>query len=149
MRLIMAASSDGFVAKGPVDDMSWLGPHDKMAFRLLSVAGSGVCGASALTLDQMPAHLPGRQLVRITRSNFCLATFAQQYGPDCALIGGQTLALAALRDSLVKVVHLCRSDRVLGGGQEDHITSGLKCNGSWYLDTEMRIGDTVVETWRE
>lgn len=146
MRLIMAASTDGFVAKGPNDDMTWLGPHDKMAFKLLSVAGSGICGVSGKTMDLMPSHLPGRELVRITRSNFCLAAFDQKYGADCCLIGGQTLAISALVDGYVDVIHLCRSDRKLRQGQEDLITKGI--NESFHLASEMRIGDTVVETWR-
>ena len=151
MRLVMGVSADGFVSKGPKDKMEWLGLNDKKAFQLLTVAGSGVCGGSARTLNLMPMHLKGRQLVRITRTNFCLEAFAQRYGPDCTLLGGQTLAIAAFEKDLISAVHLCRSDRECKKGQEDLITLGLQWNEwpkKFFLDAEMRLGDTNVETWR-
>lgn len=146
MRLIMAVSNDGFVAKGPTDDMTWLGPHDKTAFRLLTVAGSGVCGVSAKTRALMPLYLCGRLLVQIEREGFTLSDFDHQYREDCSLIGGQTLAIEAITAGLVDTIHLCRSDRKLRQGQKDLITPGI--NESYLLKSEMRIGDTVVETWR-
>lgn len=148
MRLVMGVSSDGYVSLGPGDRMEWLKGDDKLAFRLLTVAGSGVCGASARTLDLMPAHLEGRRLVRITRSNFCLEAFVQRHGPDCTLLGGQTLALYALEQNLVRSVHVCRSRSVqLGSGQRDELSSVLA--SSWYKDASFEVGSVDVETWRQ
>lgn len=154
----MAVSADGFIAKGATDDMKWLGPHDKTAFKLLTLAGNGACGVSEKSARLMPPYLEGRTIHKISREQLPLEFFAKRYGPDCSLLGGQTLALAALRQELVTSVHICRSYRMAFPSKmtkrpddaiEDYITQGLICNGSWHLVTEVRVGDTIVETWRE
>lgn len=115
MRLIMGMSSDGYVAAQPDDDMSWLGPDDKTAFRLLTNVG-GDCFASRRTLDLMPESLPGRNLVCVTRkpvANYFVSQVslfeAQEMSPDGWLLGGQHLALTAFREGLIDEAHLCVS----------------------------------------
>lgn len=107
MKLIMAVSADGYVAKGPTDDMSWTGRADKHAFRLLTSVG-GVCAAGSRTFDQMP-KLPGRELIRLTRhappnfddsSSMTLGRFAYLH-PSGWLLGGPTVAQEAFELGMV------------------------------------------------
>jgi dihydrofolate reductase len=169
MRLILAVSADGFLATGPDDDMSWTGPDDKAAFRLLTSVG-GVYGAGSTTFDQMPA-LPGRRGYRITRnpgsarapleSSMTLGRFAHAF-PDAWLLGGPTVALEALRTGMVDQVYLCRTDRALWPSSDpsadairDEVTPWLMSRGemqnagtAWRRAQRIKFGEITVDAWR-
>lgn len=112
MRLLLARSSDGFLARGPDDDMRWTGQSDKAAFRLLTLSnGNDVLLAGSRTFDQMP-KLPGRQMERLSRKGDAGTADSWKEGtslevaaacwPDAWLIGGPTVAAEALRAGLVR-----------------------------------------------
>ena len=110
MRLLMAVSADGFLARGPDDDMRWTGRLDKKVFRLLTGVG-GVCGAGSTTYDLMETTLKGRTLFRLSRSghDMGLRLFAEAH-PSAWLIGGPTIAVEAFQRGLIDEVHLYRSE---------------------------------------
>lgn len=118
LKLLMAVSSDGFVARSADDDMRWTGPADKFLFKLLTTSsGNGVLLAGRTTAEQMPA-LPYRQLVALSRNGCGALTLEQAshfYG-EAWLIGGPTVALAALQAGLVNRAYISRVPAVLGGG---------------------------------
>jgi dihydrofolate reductase len=152
---IMAVSADNFMSCGDFDKMHWTGLDDKRAFRLLSVSGSGVLGASRLTLAAMPPKLPGRVLVPVTRQPVpgtdeeTMEQFAAR-NPTGSFIGGQTLVLAALRSNLISAVHLCRSAHCIpanGIGQANKVSGYLIGNG-WTQTSAISFLSTLVETWR-
>lgn len=150
----MAVSRDGFMSRCPEDDMSWLGPDDKAAFRLLTGVG-GVLGAGKATVRNMPERLPGRTVLRLSRSGMTLGDFAERY-PGAWLLGGPELARFALLDDILDEVHLCRSDRLAQplerGAWPDALTPLLTSRGQvlykWTKVLSTRVGDTTVENWR-
>jgi dihydrofolate reductase len=147
LKLIMAVSADGLLARGPEDDMSWTGGDDKAAFRLMTMSG-GVLGVGSRTYDRLP-RLPGRTVVRISsqEASVTLGKFAYAH-PDAWLLGGPTVALSALQSGLVGEAHLCRSPVALGSGIVDRITPFLQDKPSWKLAGETRFGEVLVEHWR-
>lgn len=150
MKLIMAVSADGYVARKKDDDMSWLGAADKAAFRILTASGGGVVGVSHKTAVLMPDQLAGRSIVKLSRKDYSLDDFRYE-SPDSWLAGGQELALQAFSHGYLTEVHLCRSDRNAmpeDSAIEDRITLYLLTH-SWSVSVKTRINDTVVECWRK
>ena len=123
MRLLLASSADGYLARGPDDDMKWTGPVDKAVFRLLTLSnGNDVLLAGSRTFDQMP-KLPGRHMERLSREDKPFGkhprldlTVAAGCFPDAWLIGGPTVAREALQLGLVRRAFICVSPVELGGG---------------------------------
>jgi hypothetical protein len=109
----MAVSGDGYLARGPDDDMSWTGPLDKAVFRALTAIG-GVVAAGSHTFDLMPKVLHGRTLLRLSRTSILSWSLEQlaRVQPGAWLVGGPTVVRAALDSNLVAEVHLCRLMRV-------------------------------------
>lgn len=159
MRLILGVSSDGYLSRETKDRMDWLGPTDKAVFRILTSVG-GVCGVSVKTAALMPSSLPGRRMCLISRSldeGMSLVEFSNRF-PGGWLLGGPTLAKAALELDLVSEVHLCRSNRAafpVQGAVRDTVTDFLKlnsrnesCNTWWSLKLTTPIVDMRVECWK-
>lgn len=122
MKLLMAVSADGFVARGPDDDMRWTGALDKAIFRLLTMGE--VVGAGRVTYGMMrDLKLKGRDLRLITSNpgaGFTLDSFARNC-PRSWLIGGHTAALGALDLNLIDRVYLSVVGVELGQGVKlDH-----------------------------
>lgn len=125
MKLLMAVSSDGFLARGPEDDMKWTGRADKAMFRCLTLADPNPLLVGSATARQMPP-LKDRKLVTITRTpgvenREALTThldleYAAWLYPEAWVIGGPTLALAALKAGLINRAFLMVVDVVLGSG---------------------------------
>lgn len=113
LRLIMAVSSDGFVAKGPKDDMRWTGRMDKRVFQLLtSVEPTLLLGRT--TFEAMP-NLPGREVICLSTSGLTLEEAAADY-PGAWLGGGPTVALKALELGLVGQAFIHWVDAEIGEG---------------------------------
>lgn len=124
MRLLLARSSDGFLARGPEDDMRWTGQSDKAAFRLLTLSnGNDVLLAGSRTYDQMP-RLPGRTMERLSRDGLTLELAAGAY-PDAWLIGGPTVAAEALRRGLVRRAFIMTAPVALESGIRADEVAGL------------------------
>lgn len=114
MQLVMAVSTDGFVAKHDHDDMAWTGRVDKSIFKLLTYSKD--VGAGSTTYELMKdLKLPHRRLHRLSRDGMNLHTFCRLF-PAGILIGGLTLAEAALEFGLLDSVILSHVPAVLGGG---------------------------------
>lgn len=161
MKLIMAVSKDGFVARGPDDDMSWTGPVDKAVFKLLT-STSDVLAVSAKTLQYMPNTLPGRgklyALSTDPRRGIALEDFAGMF-PDAWLLGGQELGLYAMKNGFANKAYICRVlDKELSVGNpnaiEDQLSSYFarrrytKGRGSWWTEVmRVKIDQSLVEVW--
>lgn len=114
MKLIMVQSADGYVARGPQDDMKWTGSWDKKVFRLLTSVG-GPLAAGSKTYDQLP-ELKGREIFRLSnkgstlgRPGISLGHFHRHY-KEGWLIGGQEVAVAALDRGMVDEAFIMHVD---------------------------------------
>lgn len=159
MRLIMAISRNGYVARSASDDMSWTGPVDKAVFKLLT-STHPVLAVSAKTLEYMPKSLPGRgklyALSTDPRRGVSLEDMTR-FAPDAWLLGGQEIALYALKNGFVTKAYLCIADTDVEP-EPDAIQDRLrpyfegrryvKGRGSWW-DQTMRVAvdSLMVEVW--
>jgi dihydrofolate reductase len=114
MRLLIAMSADGYVCKGPDDDMTWTGPVDKAIFRLLTLSDPGPLLAGRVTAEMLP-RLPGRTVLPLSRKGLTLEA-AHHAHPNAWLIGGPNVAVEALSRGLVKSAYICRSPVSIYGG---------------------------------
>lgn len=148
MKLIMAVSADGFVARTGEDDMRWTGSLDKAVFRLLTGTGAEPLAVGRRTRALMPSHLPGREMYVLSSSGGLLGdgTLANYHGryPDGWLIGGQTVALEAKRQDLLSEIHLCRSSRFVWDGVP--LSATLTAGMTLRMSTLM--ADLTVEVYR-
>jgi len=164
MKLIMAVSGNGYVANGPEDDMSWTGPIDKAVFKLLT-STSDVLAVSAKSLQYMPKALPGRGklygLSTDPRRGVQLEDFAAMF-PDAWLLGGQELAMFAMKNGFVDRAYICRGLGThidVAARYPDAIPDKMtdyfarrryaKGKGSWW-DQSMRVqisNQLLVEVW--
>lgn len=160
MKLVMAVSRDGFVSRRPTDDMSWLGPFDKAAFRIITGVGGNVA-TSRRTARLMPSVLQGRKLHTLSREGGpgtgltgrtgttawgSLRQFQGLFGEGGWLIGGLTLALAAAESRWLSEIHLCRSDRMCWEGTP--FGKDLLSLSRLTYRMKTRVGDTTVEVYR-
>jgi hypothetical protein len=116
VRLLLAVSGDARLCKGPNDDMAWTGGMDKKTFRLLSHVG-GTCFAGTTTYAVMPPLGGRRKLMRVTRKPCYPGTDvtlegAYEMDPMGWVIGGPTLALAALDAGFIHEAFLCSIEHV-------------------------------------
>ncbi len=126
MKLMLAVSGNGYVAAGEDDDMSWTGPIDKAVFKLLT-STSDILAVSAKTLEYMPKELPGRGKLYGLSTNpsrgVPLEDFAAMF-PDAWLLGGQELALYAMKNGFVNKAYICRAmTSMLVGPGPAHLAS--------------------------
>lgn len=127
MRLVLAVSADGFLAKDSTDDMKWTGPLDKAVFRLLTLSDNNpLLLAGRVTYDQMPP-LPGRRMVKLSRSptvtnenDLIISTnldrAAALWQSKAWLIGGPGVAMEALKKGYVTRAFICESAVKLESG---------------------------------
>jgi dihydrofolate reductase len=119
-KLILAASADGFLAKGPDDSMRWTGRADKALFKMLTTSG-GVLVGGRRTVEQMPP-LQYRTLLPLSRDTARGITLDQAHSmfnddlKSAWLIGGPTVAMEALKKGLVSRVYLNWVAHELGDG---------------------------------
>jgi len=148
MRLLLASSADGYLARGPEDDMKWTGPIDKAIFRLLTLSNADdVLLAGSRTFDQMPP-LPGRRMERLSRGSngIDLAEAASRW-PSAWLIGGPEVSVAALRLGLVTRAFVCVSQAELREGiHAMELSTLLPHDGPEFT---IKVGDVKVMVFTE
>lgn len=159
MKLIMAVSKEGYVTRTADDDMSWTGATDKQLFRLLtSVGGHIACGSRT----RMPLSLPGRTLHTLSRKRVVpynpdgpvyndLEWFNRCH-PDGWLVGGQTIAMEALKQDLVDEAFICMSDRKCfprPDGELCRLQEWISFENSRFVSQrDIKINDVCMTVWR-
>lgn len=116
-KLLLAVSADGFLARGPDDDMKWTTHTDKAVFRLLTLTADWPLLVSRKTAALMPT-LPRRRIQLLSTQPQQGATLVEMSWAfrDAWLIGGPTVALEAVRANLVSQAVICHSPVNLGEG---------------------------------
>lgn len=147
LKLIMAVSADGFVARGPDDPMNWLGPTDKGIFKLLTTQSSpSVLIRSRRTALAMPHALAGRDFVTVSRKGPLDLREAAKAYRDAWLVGGQELALAGIEAGLVSGAWLCVSQRYCFDGVPSRLKECLTASGI-KLVMETQVNDVKVQRY--
>lgn len=153
MRLLLAVSSDGFLARGAEDDMRWTGAFDKAVFRLLTLAESEddvpvLVGTT--TFHQLP-RLPGRRVIQVstrpTSTDSVTLAEAAELWPRAWIVGGPATATAALKLELISRAFISVSPSVLGEGiSMESIAKLLPASGPAYV---IPVGDALVRVYTE
>lgn len=148
MKLLLASSADGYLARGLEDDMKWTGKTDKAIFRLLTLSNDNdVLLAGSRTFDQMPV-LPGRRIERLSRGpNGISLAEADARWPSAWLIGGPEVSVAALRLGLVTRAFICVSPTELHDGI--HVMELYTLLPKAGPEFSIRMGDTRVLVYTE
>ena len=155
LKVVLARSEDGYLAKGPVDDMRWTGPTDKAVFKLLTLVG-GTVAVGRCTASCMPSRLPGRELLTVTRTpdgpgEVTLEQLASKK-PGAWLAGGLTVVLAALELDLVDELFLVTVKGVnLGGGIPCHPQLGRRLSSAGLDGVRacVKLDNVHVSIWRK
>lgn len=114
MKLLMAMSKDGYLAKGPEDDMKWTGSVDKRLFWLLTQFSEEPTLIGRRSAELMP-DLPGRHLVKLDSTNYTL-DLAMARHENAVLIGGPTLAMKAIAKGMISTACIMVCSTELGSG---------------------------------
>lgn len=147
LRLIMAISADGFIARGPDDSMNWLGQTDKGIFKLLTTQESpSVLIRSRRTELAMPSVLAGRTFVTVSRRGIMTLDDAAKAYPSAWLVGGQELAIEGIKNGHVRSAFLCISARYCFDGIQSKLKETLLANGL-KLILETQINDVRVHRY--
>src|SRR5690606_28588783 len=153
LKLLMAVSLDGYMARGVDDDMAWTGQTDKRIFRILTGVG-GQVGVSARSGLHMP-RLPCREVTVLSTVGVTVEEYARAH-PVAWLVGGPTLAAHALLRGLLEEVHLVRVSRCANpesgqgiGDTVSHIIEERYFRGyQWEHALTTCLDVAQVETWR-
>lgn len=98
MKAIFVESSNGYLAKGPDDDMSWTPSLDKKIFKLLTYVYGGVCICSKRTYELLPLKMrndSNRTFICADRTGSRSLQHLNMLFPNAVLIGGPTFLKAA------------------------------------------------------
>lgn len=98
MKAIFVESSDGYLARGETDDMTWTPTLDKKIYKLLTHAFGGTCICSRLTYKLLPdkmLHDSNRKFIIAERSGTNSLTNLSKIYPNGILIGGPTFLQTA------------------------------------------------------
>jgi dihydrofolate reductase len=139
MKLIMACSRDGYLAKSANDDMSWTEGDDKKVFKLLTMGEN--MGAGSNTYELMKdLNLKGRSLTKISRYNgISLEDFGSR---NKTLIGGATVARVAFCRNMIDTAYICRSYKMLGPEMTDQDRLDFAIEGVG-LQAKMKYVDAI------
>lgn len=145
MKLLLASSADGYLCRDALDDMKWTGKLDKAIFKLLTLSGEPLL-AGTTTFNQMP-QLQGRDLIQVSRGTGenTLENLAQQF-PNAWVIGGPTLARAALEKGLIDTAYISVVPEMLERGY--HAVELYDYLPSQDYATQINIGDVVVWVYK-
>lgn len=98
MKAVFVESYNGYLAKGPEDDMSWTPKLDKQLFKLLSCAFGGVCVCSRQTYELLPNKMKyddKRRFIIAERTGANSLVSLNKIFPNAILVGGPAFLKAA------------------------------------------------------
>lgn len=104
MKAIFVESQNGYLAKGPEDDMSWTPSLDKKLFRLLSCAFGGIYVCSRATYMLLPQKMKEdnrRRFIIAERAGINSLYYLNKRFPNAVLLGGPTFLKAAYKMKVI------------------------------------------------
>ena len=110
MKALYATSFNGYMAKGPDDDMSWTGKVDKQLFKLITTVAQ-VCVISKNLSNMLPDKVlkdPNRKFIicdkDVDERNLRKCNF---WYSDAILLGGPLFIKEALKEDVIDMVIEC------------------------------------------
>ncbi|MBP5485917.1 MAG: hypothetical protein J6Y07_04405 [Alphaproteobacteria bacterium] len=106
MKTILVESSNGYMAKGPNDTMTWTPVLDKQIFKLLTTIG-GVCVCSKHTYNLLPQKMlndPAREFIVAEKTGAKSLPALNIVHPGAYLIGGPVFLKAAYNMSVIDTI---------------------------------------------
>lgn len=104
MKAIFVESQNGYLAKGPDDDMSWTPSLDKKLFKLLSLAFGGVYVCSRRTYMLLPKKMvldENRKFIIAEKAGINSLYHLNKMFPNAVLLGGPTFLKAAYNAKVI------------------------------------------------
>lgn len=104
MKAIFVESYNGYLAKGPEDDMKWTPKLDKQLFRLLTCAFGGVCVCSRHTYSLLPDIMKldeNRTFIVAERAGINSLYNLNKRFPNAVLVGGPAFLKAAYKAKVI------------------------------------------------
>ena len=104
MKAIFVESENGYLAKGPKDDMMWTPSLDKKLFRLLSLAFGGIYVCSKHTYMLLPKKMlqdENRQFIVAEHAGINSLYHLNKAFPNAVLLGGPTFLKAAYNAKVI------------------------------------------------
>lgn len=98
MKVIFVESHNGYLAKGPGDDMLWTPKLDKQLFKLISCAFGGIYVCSRNTYRLLPKKMlldDNRKFIIAEKTGFNSLYNLNKIFPNAVLIGGPDFLKAA------------------------------------------------------
>lgn len=106
MKAIFVESGNGYLAKGPDDDMSWTPSLDKKIFKLLTYVYGGICVCSKRTYELLPLKMrndSNRTFICADRTGSRSLQHLNILFPNAVLIGGPTFLKAAFDAGVIDI----------------------------------------------
>ena len=116
MKAIFVESKNGYLAKGPEDDMTWTPSLDKKIFKLLTYVYGGVCVVSPHTYQLLPKKMlyegDRRFIIAEKYGPRSLYNLNKAY-PDAVLIGGPKFLKAAYDAKVIDTFIVTTTENVI------------------------------------
>lgn len=98
MKAVFVESLNGYLARGPNDDMSWTPSLDKKLFKLLTFAYGAVCVCSRRTFDLLPENvrMDKKRMFLVAKRSGDMSLWQLNHDfPNAVLVGGPVFMRAA------------------------------------------------------
>ena len=98
MKAIFVESANGYLAKGPEDDMTWTPSLDKKLFKLMTFVLGGVCVCSLHTYTLLPKQVLNdgeRRFIIAEKTGLNSLVMLNKRFPNAVLVGGPRFLKAA------------------------------------------------------
>jgi len=148
MIAIYAISNNGYMARGPNDDMSWTSSLDKKIFNLLTTA-FGDCVSSKTSYHLLPQKMrddPMRNIYIAERTGKKSLVELNRRNPKIVLIGGPTILKAAYDLNILHTIIVTKVKIDIMGDPKykDPLADVLKNQNPKRID----FGDIVVSIYK-
>ena len=151
MKAIFVESLNGYLAKGPNDDMSWTPTLDKKIFKLLSFALGGIYFCSKRTFNLLPEVMttdPNRHF-EIVDHNYSNDDWylASKLFSNAVVLGGPTFLKAVYDKGLIDTFIVTTTLETIQGtpGYENPFTEILK---TWTCVCETTLKNMIIKVYK-
>lgn len=150
MKAIFAESLNGYLAKGPNDDMSWTPKLDKKLFKLLSIVLGGVYFCSRHTFNLLPKKMtsdPNRHFEVVDRQ-YSDEDWkrAGQVFKNAIILGGPTFLKVVYDKGLIDTFIITTTLKTIQG-QPGYENPFIEILNTWSCSCETILSDMIIKVY--